>query len=239
MHKLLRRSNRELSVNLTKRRCWFEGTPSQTENPSQQPQASVTETQPDKTGDKGVPQDRVNQLVGDARKEGRAAAMADLLKELGVEKVEEAKSVLQAKREADDAAKSELEKAQGALADAQKKAADAEAALQKEQQERRIEKRDGAIKDALLKARSTAPEDVLIIMQTRFPDMVTATLKEDGTLDTKAIEALVTKAKAERKQDFTGGGPGIPSNSGGRNSTQNNQDKDAAVANFRRARRDI
>jgi len=61
-------------------------------------------------------QDEVNQFVAERAKRARSAAVGDLLKELGYERVEDLRAAIRAQREAEDAGRSELEKAQARIA---------------------------------------------------------------------------------------------------------------------------
>lgn len=63
------------------------------------------------SGATGVSQDKVNELVGSARVEGRAAGEKALLESLGVESKETLQSLVKSAKEAEDANRSELEKA--------------------------------------------------------------------------------------------------------------------------------
>ncbi len=62
-------------------------------------------------GAKTFTQDEVNAMVGKVRGEGRTAASSELLKQLGVETIDEAKAALASMKEIEDAKKSEVDKA--------------------------------------------------------------------------------------------------------------------------------
>ena len=58
-----------------------------------------------------ISQDKLNSLINEKYKKGAEKANAQLLEKLGVDTIEDAQAILAAKREADEANKSELEKA--------------------------------------------------------------------------------------------------------------------------------
>lgn len=73
-----------------------------------------TETQTKNSGDSGITlsQDKLNSLINEKYKKGAEKAKTELLETLGVESVDELQAVINAKREKEEAEKSELEKAQ-------------------------------------------------------------------------------------------------------------------------------
>lgn len=210
-------------------------TPNQTDNPAAGQSTATTNDNP-----ATFTQADVDRIVSERLKRSKndaAAIEADLLKKLGVDSIDTAKSKIAKVAAGEQAQQTELEKVQNALAAAEKKAADADTARLKLESERKLEKRDTALKAALRDAKAIAPDDVLIIMQAKFPDLVTATMNEAGEIDTKAVGELVTKAKAERKQDFRSSNPGVPGvGSGGQNPGQDD-DKSARDAHWREYRR--
>ena len=64
-------------------------------------------------------------------------------------------------------------------------------------------------------ARAQYPEDVITWARQSGKDL-TALLDKDGKLDDKAVKALIDEAKKARPAWFASGGPGSPSNAGGK-----------------------
>lgn len=221
---------------LSKRRTWFADGDATTD-------ATATDTTAVDDKGKGgastntLTQEKVNELVGKARLEGKGSALIEWAKELGFEKPEDIKTLIDAKKAADEAAMSEKDKLEKALADARKEAEDAKAARAELEKQRLLDKRDSRIKDVLKDSRN--PNHVLVLMSAERPDVVNAVMKDDGTFDEKALSTLVTTAKQEYKYLFGGAGPGIPSNAGGRNPDPDTSTDAAKQRAFRRARRDV
>lgn len=65
----------------------------------------------DKNKSEGVPQDKVNSLVGDARKDGKKSGQNEILQIMGFENLDDLKAYAKAKKEKEDAELGELEKA--------------------------------------------------------------------------------------------------------------------------------
>ncbi|WP_075063984.1 hypothetical protein [Ornatilinea apprima] len=80
---------------------------------------------------KSYTQAELDAMFADRAKQARSSTIADILKTLGVEKLDDAKALVEAKRQADEAQKSELEKAQDAIKKAEEKAAQALADAEK------------------------------------------------------------------------------------------------------------
>lgn len=220
---------------LAKRRAWF------AEGEDADPEKGNGSD--DKT-DKGLTQEEVNRLVGKARTDGRSAAKqettAEILKRLGVEKLEDAEGILKAHRDKQEADKSEVEKLTVKLGEFETRAKTAEQALAdyqaKVETEKRIAARDSAIK-AALSGGTTKADKVLALLQVQHADAITGVMDDDGNLDDKKITALVETARKAYPEDFGARGVGSPSNIGGR--TPMNTDQAARDANFQRRRRGI
>jgi len=203
------RTMRAASINLRQRRAWFADAPEGEPAPDTAPgtnsggSTGTTFTQAD-----------VDRIVGERAKRAKEAGISELLKELGFEKPDDLKTLVTTYRAADEAEKSELEKAQVKITALEKKAQEAEQRAAQSAQERLEERRNAAILAALKDAEH--PGDVLLWLAANKAEAVKATLKDDGTLDEKAISTLVTEAKKERPSYFKSGSPGSPSNAGGK-----------------------
>ncbi len=205
--------------------------PTTTPTPDAAPPTPAGQQSGDSTG-KTFTQEQVNALIGERLKRAEGSWTKSLLEGLGLDSLETLKARLAPPAtgetpKPDQKASDDLQKLTERLKEAEGKASAAEQALQAMQQADRIKQRDGHITEALSKARSTDPKRVLILLNAEQPQLLEKVLKEDGTADTAALEALVKAAQDAYKQLFTGGGPGSPSNAGGR---VRNPDRDARQA---------
>lgn len=184
-------------------------------------------------------QEKVNRLIADRLKRAEGSWTKSLLEGLGVDSLDTLKARLAPASQGeppkpDQTATADLQKLTERLQQAEGKATAAEQALQALQAERTKEKRDGAILEALGKGRSTDPKRVLILLGAEHAPLVDKVLKEDGTADATALDALVKAAQDSYKQLFTGAGPGSPSIAGGRTrNLDRDARKDAEVTNRR------
>lgn len=197
---------------LHKRRAWYDSEPA--DAPPAEP-APTPDTSPGNS--EGTPgatftQADLDRIVGERAKRAKEAALGDFLKELGFEKPDDLKALVTSAKEAEAAKLSELEKAQQRIAqleaDAEKARAEAQQALQARMEERR----NSAILTALKGAEK--PQSVLNLLHAEHADDVAKVMSEDGTLDSKAIDALVKKAQAEYAGLFKPGAPGSGSHAG-------------------------
>lgn len=191
-------------------------------NPTQPPPTPPTDTtKPEENNPAWLP-GRLEQA--------RRAAITDLLKTLGVETPDAAKTLIEGARKSEEEKLTELQKAQKQLEAAQKKAADAEAEKAKVEEERQNERIDAAITAAAKGA--TNPEDVVLHIRTRHADALAATVK-DGKADATALGKLIETVKKERPIWFgTGSNPGSPSNNGGRAVQPGDKERVAAQAEY-------
>lgn len=160
----------------------------------------------------------------------RRAEREALLKELGVEKPEDAKTALAEFQKLKDAQLSEADRAKQELERERQKREKAESDLVAERQTRLIEKRDSEIRNALRDARAKNVDKTFAVIATLKKADVEAVLKDDGTVDAAKVKAIVEVARKDYAEDFGGSGPGSPSLNGGR--TPN-----PGAANEARARR--
>lgn len=197
------------AIDLRKRRAWHDD-------------ASDTDTPPDKTGaqDAGgstettFTQADVDRIVGERARRARESGLSDFLKDLGFEKADDLKALVQDARTRAEAEKSELEKAQGEIDKWKAEAEAYKSAMEQALQTARAEKRNAAILSAL--NNSTKPQSVLNLLLLEHTADVEAVQADDGTLDAQKIAALVKKAEAAYGEFFKPAAPGSGSHSGGR-----------------------
>ncbi len=214
-----RRQTAEARVSLKQWRAWF------TEDGGEGGEAD------DKGGggeEKKLAQSEVDKLIGKTRTETRKSAQqeatAEILKRLGVEKLEDAEAVLKANRERTESEKTELQKALDAKALLEKERDEAKHALttfqEQVQLKERLAARDSAITKALHDANAKADKVLKLLKADRAEEM-DAILKEDGTVDETKVKTLVAAAKTAYPEDFGNRStPGTGSHSGGRSPRQ-------------------
>lgn len=162
-------------------------------------------------------QDDVNRMTGEARKDGRTKAMADFLKELGIEKPEDAKSLIAAAKAKEDADKSEAQKATDRADAADKKRIEVEQKLADYEAGQVIAARNAAIVAKATGEKADIPADVLSwLKDNAAADLDALKADESGKFDDKALKALVEKVRTARPKWFGTSNPGSPSISGGR-----------------------
>jgi len=168
---------------------------------------SGTDPAPDKGSDNQVIMDKdsFNERITQAK----TNAVADLLQSLGLSKVDELKTVIDAHKEAENAKKTDAERLQSQINDleakrvaAEEKANAAEAAL-------RETKLEGALRDAAKNAHH--PDDV--ILWARGKNRLTELLDDKGEINQDAMNTLIEDCQKERPAWFASVNPGSPSNS--------------------------
>lgn len=142
-------------------------------------------------------------------------ALSRTFETLGVKDLNELTAKLTAQKEREDAEKTELQKAQDALKAAQDKAAAAEAKAAETARQALEKERNNAILLALT-GKTDKPQKVLTLLINGHAADVDGVMAADGTVDAQKVSALIDKAKKEYPEDFKSGGPGSPSNAGGR-----------------------
>lgn len=200
--------------------------------------ASASATTATSTGTSGVTptektftQADLDRIISERLARHEATANKRLLEDLGVKDVAELRTRLTAPQPSGTEADAKVKDLSAQMEALRAEKAAAEEKLQAIQAERTREKRDVHITEALSKARSTDPKRVLILLNAEQPQLLEKVLKEDGTADTAALEALVKAAQEAFKPLFTGGGPGSPSNAGGRTVSPGADQKRVATVN--------
>ena len=102
------------------------------------------------------------------------------------------------------------------VADLTEKLRLAEEAKTKVEQERVSDRVQSKLESALISAKAKEVEDVLVLVNKKYPDRIAKLVNDKGEIDTKAIETLVDDYRKDRPQDFSIAGPGSPSNRGGK-----------------------
>lgn len=198
-----------IGLSLRNRRTWYTDQPPA--DPAAQPQTQTPPATPPADqggkGDKGKVE-LTSQQLKDRLDRAKAAAQAELLKELGFEDPAKLKAALQTGSEA--AAKLQtVEQQQATILQKFE-------AMEKQQAAVETERRTRLVDDAIKKAAAGAenPDDVVMWVRANHGDISKA-VKEDGTLDDAIIKSGIEAARKARPKWFTIRGPGSPSNSGG------------------------
>lgn len=164
----------------------------------------------------------MDKVQGKTRSEAKQAAINDLLKELGFEKPDDLKALVKTVREREEGEKTELQKALDAKTTLEKELDDAKNTLKTYQEsveaEKRLTKRNAAVTKAAAAAKALDADDVITWAEKYSDAELAKVLKEDGTVDEKAAEALVLACKTARPNYFglKSSVPGTGSHSGGR-----------------------
>jgi sulfur carrier protein ThiS len=183
-------------------------------------------------------QEQVNEMVGKTRKEARETAIADLLKELGLTSKDEVKSTIVEARKRKESELSEAEKLQAERDKAAKERDDAIAERDRERTERRNDKIAAALSTAASKLQAKDTDDVLRYARDKYADELNAMMDETGAIDTKKVDSLLEKIKADKGHYFSDGkavvqATVIPSNANGRASGTDPRTKQEGVQGLR------
>lgn len=177
-------------------------------------------------------QSELDAMFAERAKQAGQSAVTNLLKEIGVEKIEDIKSVLQAAKDAETAQLSELQKAQKEAADlkAAKEKADAEKAESLTKAAERLLK--AAVLAEASKHGFNDPSDAWLYL-----DRAAIKAKDDDTYDglDKAVEAVAKAKPYLVKQQQQGQAKGTPSRdkkTGGQQTEKPNDGQPTVRVNF-------
>lgn len=252
----VRRASAECQVSLSRVRSWFDDagatggngstgatTPTDTQNAGTGSNeagkgtpgdkgagTSTTATPPGKAGGEGAATTpEIITLTPAALEERLQRERAKIIKDLGEESFDAAKTRIAKAKEAEDANKTELEKATAAAEAEKVRAAKLEADLTAERQARIIDKRNTKITQEALKAGAKEAHKVLRAAADH-PKLLEACVTKEGEPDDKAIGTLIVELKKSDKELFVTT-PGFNSNAGGKTSDPNAKSKeDARIA---------
>lgn len=226
-----RRLNADYAVDLRQWRRWFDGEGEGT-------QTTTTDTQPDKSGAQGnggqaamIAQDKANELIGTARKDGRtkgheegSAATRKALLPDGLQMTdEEIKQALADVQKAREAAKTDLDRAQGDLKVATEDRDNWKAKYEELVASTRIDRRDNTIKDALRGAgvqdddKNPRVARVLTLLLAERKTDVEALQDAEGNVSADKLKKLVEDAAKAYPEYFKAGKPYVPGTGSHRN----------------------
>jgi outer membrane murein-binding lipoprotein Lpp len=201
-------------------------------------QTTPTDTAPVNSGNDGGqpnPQDAASKEVQERIKRAQRIAREKVLKDLGFEDLDKAKAALAKAREVEEGQLTEAQKLQAQvekLSNDLKTATDRAAQAETERLKDRL---DGVIASEARDAKAQHPDDVIDWIRTKSGEDLSKLVGEDGKVDAAAIKALVEKAKTARPTWFNTGGPGSPSNKGGKVPEPNADAKKQAAQDLRRS----
>lgn len=167
----------------------------------------------------------LDRVAGQARKEGRSTAMSDLLKQLGVEKLEDAQAIVEATRKAKEAEQSEADKLKAQVAQAEQKATAAEtrartalvdATIKTGAMRLTVKDKDG--KESVIRARN--PETVLRLVDRKAVEVDLETGAVTGAAEALAAlaasDAYLFEAENAHQQKTSGTVPETPAGGSGK-----------------------
>ena len=151
------------------------------------------------------------------------SALDKLFKKLGVKNADDLGTVIKAhadtekaRKEAEDAKKDELQKLADKFSALEAQLSEKDTQLETLLEARQKDTRSRAILKALNTAKANDSEDLLVLLEAKQAELVSAVLGEGDKVDEKAVEKLVKAAKESYARFFAVGLPGAPSNQGGR-----------------------
>jgi len=178
---------------------------------------TVQDTQPVQSGVTATfTQADVDRLIGERLKRDRETSQTKFLTDLGVKDADSLKGIIEAHTKSEEAKKTEAEKWQTKYDALEKKFAAMLAENEGYKANEIKGKRHTAIKDALRDAKANDVDDLLIILEGKYTADVSAVLDDDGAVNKKAVDKLVTTAKTGHAKFFTAQIPGSQSNRNGK-----------------------
>lgn len=177
-----------------------------------------TDTQQQQNGNEEKPklftQEELSKVAAKEAREAKAKAEKAILEALGLSTVDEVKAIVEAKRKADESAKTAEEKLREELAQKDKELLEAKQKAEQAEKRRLEAVRDNAIRNALSDAHDS--ESTLLVFQSKNAAAIDGLLDESGNVDTKELDKLVAEFRAKNGYLFKGNAKGSPSNADGR-----------------------
>lgn len=197
---------------------------------------------PQSTPEKDI-QAQLDAVAGRVRKETAESTLKKILKDLGVEGEDGLKTVkakLEAVAKLEEEKLSDAEKLTKALEGERSKRAELEAKLAEVAKQQALSYRASEITKALVTAKvnPVEAEDLMLLMQAKFADVVNGIVGEDGKITDKGMKAMLDKAREAYPKYFANPAPGSPSNFEGRVPEPNaNAKKNAQINQFLNVKR--
>lgn len=159
-------------------------------------------------------QSQVDAMLKKRLARAEETVMKKLLEDLGVDSLDTAKATLKAKREAEEAEKSELQKAQEQLKAEQNRIKALEEAQEAREVEIRAERLDNAIRNEAKSEGAHDPDEVLVLLKTQGTDGL---MDDDGKPKSAKIKKLVADHRESKAHLYKPKrtSPGSPSNADG------------------------
>ena len=213
--------------------------PTQVTPPTVEP-IKKTDTEPNpKTGDKsGFSQDDVDRFTSKARKDGRKSAQRDLFEELGIEGLDEIKTMLADAKTKKEADMSESEKLTSALEKMTTERDTANTKLAEQMATLLQDKRNRFVRKALLAGGAKDKEvgDLLILVDSKMASDKSSLFEEGKSeAETSKLDPFVKQVQAQMGSYFGTAGAGSPAISG-RNPSSEQSKEDATQAYMKRLR---
>lgn len=156
----------------------------------------------------------LNRIAAKEAKDAKAKALENVLKDLGIEDLNQAKAIIEAQKKKEDAEKTAAQKLAEQLQALQ-------AQLESEKQERakielqsKLDKRDSSVLALLVDARN--PSDVLALLKLRHSNLDNL-MDESGKFDAVEADKIIAEFRKDNPYQFKDTkSPGSPSNAGGK-----------------------
>lgn len=158
----------------------------------------------------GVTQADIDKAAAAARRQGEKDGISRFLSEMGFEKPDDLKSMIQAFKEKKDAELSETERLKKQIDEERKARQEAENKVSAAERKALEKDRDREIERSM----GNAKYPQMIMAWLRESGKLESTIAADGTIDKKAIESAVAECKKEAPDLFRSDNPGAPSHAG-------------------------
>ena len=194
--------------------------PTQPDNTNRPVTPPNTATPPDNNGgntdERLLTQADVDRLISERLKRDRDAQQSKLFESLGVTSVDDLKSMLDAKRKADEAQLSELEKIQAQLDSERKQREDALKQVEDMKAKQIADNRRASLLDAIRTSGGSNESQLYILVNASMQDEFTGIFDGDSTSpDDGKLKAFIKTVQSKFPMYFGTAGAGSPSNQDG------------------------
>ena len=144
--------------------------------------------------------DQLKRINAKEAKDAKSNAEKAMLEALGVGSLEEAKAALEAKKQKEDAEKTESQKLQDMVTNLTKERDSEKLARLETEKASRLVKRDAELSLLILDARSS--KQVMVLLNAEYPSEMASLVAEDGSFDKIEAEKLLTAFRKDNGHLF-------------------------------------
>lgn len=184
-----------------------------------QADANPTGTPPENNGGNGQQQQTNQQadpaFLAERLERAKRIERETFLRELGFEKPEDLKAIIEAERKRKESDMTETQKAAAEAERLRKENATLQEQVKNAEKARREDQVQNAIRAAATAAKAQYPDDVIEYAR-KLNSNLDSLIGDDGKVDQKAVEKLIEGTKKDRPTWFGGSNPGSPSASNGK-----------------------